>query len=396
MKDILDKFFTNIANDLKDESFKVEFWDKETKKYGQGPVSFKVIIKTLKTAKRIFHEKSLGFGEEYMNGNIVIEGDLQTLLKISSTKTYMQKIPDFKTIAKIILSYITYQNTSKKSKSNIQSHYDQGVEFFKLWLDKSLTYSCAYFEKDNNTLEEAQKNKYEHLCRKLLLKPGERLIDIGCGFGGMLIYAARNYGIKGEGYTLSEDQYNEALKRIKKEDLEDKIKIHLKDYRLAEGKFDKFVSIGMFEHVGKQYYNEFFRKVKLLLKPGGLGVLHTIGNDKDQPTDPWLRKYIFPGGEFPAVQNIIDTMSRHNLYFIDIENLRIHYHKTLEEWIKRFEANRDKIRGMYGEEFVRMWRLYLNGSSFAFKSGQIFLYQIVFTNGINNDIPITRKHIYDR
>ena len=329
-----------------------------------------------------------------MDGNIVVEGNLQSLIKLGRSSSYKNiKIPK-KTVAKIVFNYIANLNTSSKTKSNIPTHYDKGVDFFSLWLDNSLTYSCAYFKNENDTLEQAQENKYEHICRKLMLKEGESLVDIGCGFLGMLIYACKNYGISGVGYTLSKNQHNEALKRIKEEGLGNKIKVCLKDYREAEGKFDKFVSIGMFEHVGNRYYKTFFQKTKLLLKKNGIGVLHTIGQDIKEPTDPWIRKYIFPGGEIPPVQNIVDIMGKQDLHFIDIENLRFHYHKTIQKWIKRFEKNVDEVKEMYDDRFVRMWRLYLNGSSQAFYHGELSLYQVVFTNGINNKLPLTRDHVH--
>lgn len=395
MKDLLHNLFLKIAEELKNESFEVEFWDKEVKTYGNGSRSFKIIIKNPNTARRILSEKTLGFGEEYMEGNIEVEGNLQELLKLGYSNAYKKLKPSLAIIGKIILNYIIYLNTPLKSKSNVSRHYDRGVDFYSLWLDKSLTYSCAYFKKENDTLEQAQQNKYEHICRKLMLKKGEKLIDIGCGFGGMLIHAAEHYGIIGEGYTLSEDQFNEARNRVKKKGLENKLKIYLKDYREIHGKFDKFVSIGMFEHVGKRYYKDFFQKIRSILVPGVLGLLHTIGCDIDHPTDPWIRKHIFPGGEIPAVQNIIDSMANYDLHFTDIENLRMHYYKTLTKWLEGFEKNAPKIKEMYGEKFIRMWRLYLNGSASAFYNGGLSLYQLVFTHGINNQLPLTKEYIYE-
>lgn len=394
MKELLNIFFQVAKEVLENKSFEVEYWDNKIKTYGKGPKAFKVIIKSPDTARRILTEKTLGFGEEYMEGNIIVEGDLQSLLKLGTSDVYNKMKISAKTTARIVFDYFANLNTPRKTLPNIAAHYDKGVDFYSLWLDKSLTYSCAYFKNENDTLEQAQQNKYEHICRKLMLKEGESLVDIGCGFGEMLIYAVKNYGVRGVGYTLSHDQYNKALQRIEKEGLKNKIKIYLKDYREASGKFDKYVSIGMFEHVGKRYYKDFFRKTKELLKKDGLGVLHTIGHDLDKPTDPWLRKYIFPGGEIPALQIILDLMHKESLYFTDVENLRYHYHKTLEEWIKRFEGNVSKVRKMYGDKFVRMWRLYLNGSSSAFYNGRLFLYQITFTNDINNKLPLTRKYIY--
>ena len=219
-------------------------------------------------------------------------------------------------------------------------------------------------------------------------------MDIGCGWGGMLLYAVHHYGVKGLGCTLSVHQADYAKKRVAEEGLEKSITILLEDYRNVKGQFDKYVSIGMFEHVGKGLIPMFMEKTKSILKPGGIGLLHTIGKERDTPFDPWTMKYIFPGGHLPALDHIIRTMGDKSLIPIDIENLRLHYSATLDEWAKRFEKNSDQIKKMFDERLVRTWRMYLRGSSAAFRWGDIRLYQILFTNGLNNSLPMTREHLY--
>jgi len=392
-----------LSLNFPETSFEVEFWDGTKEKYGPGPKKFKLIIKNKGVINRILGGGSLGFGEEFMKGNILVEGDLQELIKMGYGQSRINFQLSLKEKLKILYNYISSLGTVLNSKRNVSYHYDIGNDFYSLWLDSTLTYSCAYFKKEEDTLSQAQLQKYEHISKKLQLKQGETLVDIGCGWGGMMFYAAENFGVKCEGYTLSAEQYNYLVDEIKKRKLADFLKVYLKDYREARGKFDKFVSIGMFEHVGKKFHPVFFDVVKKLLKPKGIGLLQTIGSSKDKPSDPWITKYIFPGGFIPALQLICRIMNQKDLVFFDIEDLRRHYNMTLDKWIEGFEENIEKIRKVLikllgsrekAEEFVRMWRLYLNGSSVSFKAGNNHLYQITFSNGLNNQLPLTRNYIY--
>lgn len=403
MKSTLDNLFKTLSLNSPETSFEVEFWDGTKERYGSGDKKFKLIIKNKRAINRILGGGSLGFGEEFMRGNILIEGNLQDLIKIKYGPNFIDFKISLKDKLKIFYNYFTSLGTVLDSKKNVSYHYDVSNDFYSLWLDPTLTYSCAYFKKEDDSLERAQLDKHEHIFKKLQLKKGETLVDIGCGWGGMMFYAAENYGVKCEGYTLSENQYNYVLEEIKKRNVADLVKVYLKDYREVEGQFDKFVSIGMFEHVGKKFYPVFFDVVKKILKPEGIGLLQTIGSSEDKPSDPWVTKYIFPGGFIPALQVIVKIMNQKDLVFFDIEDLRRHYGKTLDKWIEGFEKNIDKIRKVLtkslgslerAEEFVRMWRLYLNASSVSFKAGNSHLYQIIFTNGLNNQLPLTRNYIY--
>jgi len=336
----------------------------------------------------------MGFREEYVAGSIDVEGDFQQLLRVGMDPRVQDMKLSSRTKAAVLLQHLRSLNTLKRSPANIAHHYDLGDDFYKLYLDESLTYSCAYFRNEHDALEQAQQQKYEHICRKLQLKPGETLVDIGCGWGGMLLYAARHYGVEGLGCTLSDHQAAYAKRRLADEGLDNRVSILLEDYRNITGQFDKFVSIGMFEHVGKGFISAFMEKTKNILKPGGLGLLHTVGKECDSVGDPWTLKYIFPGTYIPVLDHVIRTVGEKGLVPIDVENLRLHYALTLEAWANRFESNAEQIEGLFDPRFVRMWRMYLNGSAAAFRWGNIRLYQILFSNGPNNTLPLTREHLY--
>lgn len=394
MKKTFQDLLAALSEKLPDIPFDVTFWDGQTKQYGNGKPLFTLGFHSKASAKRLLSKGSMGFGEEYVAGNIDVHGDFQKLVQIGVDPRFQNIKLSPLTKASVLFTHIASLNTVRRAPANITRHYDLGDDFYKCYLDKTMAYSCAYFRKATDTLEEAQEQKYEHICRKLQLREGESLIDIGCGWGGMLIYAARNYGITGVGCTISPNQARYARDRIAAEGLDDKITILQEDYRNIGGQFDKFASIGMFEHVGKEFIPLFMRKVRTLLKTQAIGLLHTIGKEKHTPLDPWTMKYIFPGGHIPALDHIIKAMGKEKLVPVDIENLRIHYAATLDEWGKRFEDNRHKIAEMFDEKLVRMWRLFLYGSAAAFRWGDIRLYQILFTNGLNNSIPWTRDHIY--
>ncbi len=329
-----------------------------------------------------------------MAGEIDVQGNIQRLFQLALGSSFdLDQLSRWQKV-KFLGEYLRSRNSLQRARENITYHYDKGNDFYALWLDESMTYSCAYFRSVEDDLETAQRNKYEHICRKLSLKEGETLVDIGCGWGGMLIYAAQHYGVKGVGCTLSKNQAEYAQEKIHSLGLDKQITILYQDYRTLEGQFDKYVSIGMFEHVGKQFYPVFMKKVASLLKPGGLGLLHTIGKEVASPPDPWTMKYIFPGGYLPVLNEITYHLGVAGFSTLDIENLRFHYAKTLDHWAERFERQVEKVREMFDERFVRMWRLFLNGSAAGFKWGDTRLFQITFSNGLNNELSLTREHIY--
>jgi cyclopropane-fatty-acyl-phospholipid synthase len=394
MRKTFEQLFETLSGHARDVSFQVQFWDGVKKSYGAGEPQFILTLATKRSAEHILESGSLGFGEEYMAGDIQVEGDFVQLLRFGADSTFLNLPIGLK--AKLAIKHLRQAslNTLSRSTKHVAHHYDRGNDFYKLWLDESMAYSCAYFRYENDTLEQAQQQKYEHICRKLQLKAGETLIDIGCGWGGMLIYAAKHYGVRGVGCTLSKEQVEYAVDLVKRQGLAKEISIVFEDYRKIEGKFDKFVSIGMFEHVGKQFIPTFMEKVKSILNPGGIGLLHTIGQELPVPGDPWTLKYIFPGGYIPPLDEVVRTMCETKLIPTDVENLRPHYARTVEEWIARFEVHVKKIETMYDASFVRMWRMFLNGCVANFRYGDMRLYHVLFTNGLNNTMPLTREHLY--
>ena len=394
MKRVLKGLFGVLGRGVPGVSFAVRFWDGDVFRGGEGEPRFTLGLNTEGAARNLLSRGTLGFGEEYVEGGITVEGDFKELMRFGMDPHFQDMELSWGTKVSAFLQHLKSLNTAKGAARNIAHHYDLGNELYRLYLDESMTYSCAYFESPDDSLEEAQERKYEHICRKLRLKPGETLVDIGCGWGGMLIYAAEHYGVQGVGCSLSTEQVDYAKERVKAAGLERKIDIFYEDYRDMVGPFDKFVSIGMFEHVGKNFISVFMDKAQSILKPGGAGLLHTIGKERDTPSDPWTMKYIFPGGYIPILGEVMEAMGEKDLIPLDVENLRLHYALTLDEWARRFEAHVDEIEARYGEKFVRTWRVYLNGCAASFRNGELRLYQILFTNGLNNDWPITRDHLY--
>lgn len=394
MRKTLEQLFDKLSDHAPEVSFEVQFWDGKRNSYGTGKRQFLLTFATKQAAEHVLESGSLGFGEEYMGGDIQVEGDFRQLLRFGTDVAFLNLPIGLKT--KLAFQHLrqTSLNTLSRAPKHIAHHYDLGNDFYKLWLDESMAYSCAYFRHEDDTLEQAQQQKYEHICRKLQLKAGETLVDIGCGWGGMLIYAARHYGVRGVGCSLSKQQVEYATDLIKREGLSNVISVVFEDYRKLEGTFDKFVSIGMFEHVGKQFIPTFMEKAQSLLKRQGIGLLHTIGEERSMPGDPWTLKYIFPGGYIPSLDEIVRTMGETGLVPTDIENLRLHYAKTVEEWCMRYEAHVKTIEKMFDASFVRMWRMFLNGCVINFRYGNPRLYQIIFTNGLNNSLPLTREYMY--
>ncbi|MBW1711194.1 MAG: class I SAM-dependent methyltransferase [Deltaproteobacteria bacterium] len=374
-------------------AFTIVLWDGEELKYGNSP-QVTLHFKTKGALRRMMKDGFLGFGEAHMMGEIDISGDMAEILRLGFTIHFEYLRPSAMMMLRIFLFRLMTRDTVRQAPKNIAEHYDLGNDFYALYLDRTMTYSCGYFRKNNDPLEQAQLNKYEHIARKLMLKEGETLLDIGCGWGGMLIYAASKYGVKGRGVTLSRHQHEYANEEIDRLGLKDLVSVEYKDYRELDGKFDKIVSIGMFEHVGKRYIPNFMKKIADLLAVGGVGLLHTIGKDRPTATDPWTLKYVFPGGYLPCLTEITREMGRCGFSVLDVENLRLHYAKTLEKWIENYERNAGKVMAMFDQVFVRRWRLFLHSSAAGFKYGNTRLFQVLFSNGLNNHLPLTREHVY--
>ncbi|XZK31313.1 class I SAM-dependent methyltransferase [Clostridium perfringens] len=384
----------SIAEHLSDRPFDLEYWDGEIIKYGNGDSEFKVIIKNFPSKKELLADPSVALGEAYMKGDIDIEGDLQKFFEsiIRNKDSFMNKNTVFRLASKIKAPSLM------KSKKDIAHHYDIGNDFYSLWLDKTMSYSCGYFKNSTDTLYDAQMNKIHHILKKLNLKEGQHLLDIGCGWGYLIIEAAKLYKVKALGITLSEEQFKKAKERIKQEGLEDLVDVQLMDYRNLEKsnlEFDRIVSVGMAEHVGHANLPLFFKNVDSVLKESGLFLLHNITNLVETEGNKWITTYIFPGGYLPTLREELNIAADINFRTLDVESLRLHYMKTLEEWCKNFMNHLDEERDMFDDEFLRMWHLYLATCAAAFHYWDIDIHQILFSKGINNTLPMTRKYLYE-
>ncbi len=382
-----EKAMIQFLSKFDENPFLVRFKDHEYQ-IGKGSPAFTVDFKKAIPVSDLMNSTSIALGEAYMDGDLEIEGDLYQALD-----HFLGQMGKFSTDEKALKKLIFTSVNKRNQKKEVGSHYDIGNDFYRLWLDETLSYSCAYFKSPDDTLYEAQVNKVDYILQKLCLQEGMTLLDIGCGWGFLLLEAARKYRIRGLGITLSQEQYKEFQKRIREEGLEDCLQVELMDYRdLPElGRtFDRVVSVGMVEHVGRENYQLFNDCVRDVLKDGGVFLLHFISALKEHPGDAWIKKYIFPGGVVPSLREMIADMSEDNFHILDVENLRLHYNRTLLSWEKNYREHLEEVRAMFDERFVRMWDLYLSACAATFHNGIIDLHQILATKGINNDLPMTR------
>ncbi|AQR94343.1 SAM-dependent methyltransferase [Clostridium saccharoperbutylacetonicum] len=388
----INSFYIKYLEKFDDIPFKVKFQNNEEYVIGEGTPQFEITVKNEISKTELLKSTSIALGEAYMRGDIEIQGDLFQVLNL-----FLSQMDKFTTDAKSLKNLIFTSSSPKNQKSEVQSHYDIGNNFYSLWLDDTMTYSCGYFKSDNDSLHDAQINKINHSLKKLNLKEGMSLLDIGCGWGSLLIEAAKKYKVHGLGITLSEEQFKKCNERIKEEKLENLLEVKLMDYRdlIKSGKgFDRVISIGMLEHVGRENYELFIKNVDGVLKPEGVFLLHYISALKEYPGDPWIKKYVFKGGVIPSLREIINICGDYKFYVIDVESLRRHYVKTLLCWRDNYNKNIDKISKMFNQEFVRMWELYLSSCAATFNNGIIDLHQILITKGLNNNIPMTRDYLY--
>lgn len=372
---------------------KVNYWDGSSAVYGTGEPQATITFKKAIPIKSITKNASIALGEAYMDGTITVDGNLQKLI----TSAY-ENADSFFHHKKFIHFLPKQGHGEKESKEDVQNHYDIGNDFYKLWLDPTMTYSCAYFESDQDSLETAQMNKVRHIIRKLNPQPGKTLLDIGCGWGTLMLTAAKEFNLKVVGVTLSQEQYDLVNQRIQEEGLSGVAEVRLQDYReLGDEKFDYITSVGMFEHVGKENLGIYFDNVAKYLKDDGVALIHGITRQQGGANNGWLNKWIFPGGYVPGLVENIEHIVNSGLQIDDMEPLRRHYQRTTEIWDANFNKHRDEVREMFDEKFVRMWDLYLQACAASFESGNIDVIQYLLTKGASGRVlPMTRDYMYEK
>jgi len=360
------------------------------------PIKLRVINE--KALKSLCLNPVLALGETYMDEGMTIEGDdlkgLGKLVFANIGDLQHSPVPRFINFFMKCIRTINQFNNQIRARKNIQHHYDLTDELYELFLDKDRQYSCAYFTSQENSLEQAQIDKKNHIAKKLLIEPGMDILDIGSGWGGLGLTLAKDHGARVKGVTLSTEQHKISNRRAREEGLSDRVDFSLMDYRAVKDKFDRIVSVGMFEHVGVPHYREYFSSIRSLLKEDGVALLHTIGRSSPPAgTNAWLSKYIFPGGYVPALSETMQAIEKEGLMVNDIEFLRLHYAETLAHWYMRFMSNIDRIRDIYDERFCRMWRYYLVMCEMSFRYGGLAVFQIQLSHK-NDIVPITRDYLY--
>jgi len=362
----------------------------------ENPMILKILDKKLHYKLLLYPD--LYFGEAYANGTIKIEnGNLTNFLDIALKNIGRKETNFFSQLLNKLRGsyrYLTNFNFIKKSKMNVAHHYDISDDLYELFLDSKKQYSCAYFKNENDDLEVAQNNKINHIIKKLNIKPNQKILDIGSGWGSLAIDIAKSTKCEVTGITLSENQFNYSVKKAKENNLENQVRFKLMDYRELNEKFDRVVSVGMFEHVGRKFYKKFFKQVDNLLEEDGIALIHTIGS-VSPPRDPhpWITKYIFPGGYTPSLSEVTSSIEKSGLIVSDIEVLRMHYSHTLRHWKERFLSNKDRVISMFDEKFFRMWEFYLTSCEASFKWGDQVVYQFQLTKDYRST-PNTRDYIY--
>ena len=363
------------------------------------PLTLRILNKKLNL--KLLINPDLSFPEAYMNGDIQIEnGSLSDFLNLTFKNLGRSEINTSGYIIKKILHawrFLTNYNLPVKSKKNVARHYDLGEDLYNLFLDKKhRQYSCAYWKSSNETLEDAQQNKINHIIKKLNLKPGQTVCDIGSGWGSMCFEIAKQSECEVTGYTLSQNQYDYCIKKAKELKLDNQCHFELLDYREIKGKFNRIVSVGMLEHVGRKFYKTFFKKINSLMTDDGLSLIHSIGStDPKGPPQPFIQKYIFPGGLVPSGSDLIDAVEKSGLVLSDMESLIHHYDKTLKAWLDRFLKNREKAKKMYSENFCKMWEFYLASCSAAFHYRDLLVYQLQIVKNFNSIPSNRRDYIYN-
>jgi cyclopropane-fatty-acyl-phospholipid synthase len=370
-----------------------------TATYGDGSGPPVVLRMTGRGARMIALAPDPGLGEAYMSGDVALErGDMWDLMDIVGRNQAMAE-PSRKGLLQRLIRDVRRRveqwNDRPSAVKNAAHHYNLSIDLYRRFLDPDLQYTCAYFPRPGMTLEEAQAAKKSHIAAKLRLEPGMRVLDIGCGWGGLVLELAQRFGVEALGITLAEEQLVVARDRAEKAGLADRVKFSLTDFRDVEGPFDRIVSVGMFEAVGVPQFPDYFQAIRRLLTDDGIALIHTIGRrTPPSTTSPWTRKYIFPGGYIPAMSETLAAVEEEELWVTDIEILRLHYGETLKLWRERFMSQRDAIAKIYDERFCRMWEFYLASAELAFRYGAQMNFQMQLAKRVSA-VPVTRDYMLD-
>jgi cyclopropane-fatty-acyl-phospholipid synthase len=374
----------------------IEFllWNGERVSGTGGEMVHQLRIADRGTLLTLFKDSQLGFGDAYSDGRITVEGDLVDFLETVYKSMPRTAAPNSIVRRILNLRRSPRANTLAGSRENIHRHYDIGNNFYSLWLGRTMSYTCAYYPTPTATLDEAQVAKMHHVCRKLQLQPGQTVVEAGCGWGTLGLHMARHYGVKVRAFNISHEQIMYARARAQAEGLSSEVEFVEDDYRNITGTYDAFVSVGMLEHVGLENYSALGRVAQQCLPRHGRGLIHSIGRNFPAPLHAWIERRIFPGAYPPSLAQMMGIFEPWDLSVLDVENLRLHYARTLRHWLERYEAASERVKAMFDEKFVRMWRLYLAGSIAGFTMGTLQLFQVVFAPRDNNEIPLTRAHLY--
>jgi cyclopropane-fatty-acyl-phospholipid synthase len=381
-----------VQRSIADSTVRLELWDRSSPYDSSRPSVGDLVVLDRRTLIGLAVNPDLYFGEAYMAGRLDVRGGLEPVVEALTRTTPLPTSWRAR-----VSRALAIPNTLQTARHNVHHHYDLGNDFYRQWLDRQLVYTCAYFARPDMSLDEAQEAKLDLVCRKLQLRPGESVIEAGCGWGALALHMARRYGAKVKAFNVSREQLAFARDRAAKEGLTDHVEFIDDDYRNVRGTFDVFVSVGMLEHVGLSHFHSFGEVVRRSLRrDGGRGLLHFIGRDTPCALNAWIRRRIFPGGYTPTLGEVANLiLGPAGMSIVDVENLRLHYARTLEFWAARFEAAKDEARHTYGDSFTRAWELYLAGSQAAFATGWMQLFQILFTPRESSPPFLTRAVLFD-
>jgi cyclopropane-fatty-acyl-phospholipid synthase len=391
------RLLRHLLSSIGEAPIRITLWNGESLPAGGARGMPGIRIANRSTLAKLFMNPDLYFGEAYADGSIEIEGNLVKLLEavfVHRRKAQVPLLGGRSRLARWLNR--SRPNTRSSARHNIHQHYDLGNDFYRLWLDRQMAYTCAYFPDPAMTLEEAQVAKMDHVCRKLRLDARDTVVEAGCGWGALALHMAARYGARVKAFNISREQIAYARDRARALGIGHRVEFIEDDYRNISGCYDAFVSIGMLEHVGRDHHQDLGSVIDRCLARDGRGLIHSIGQNQGVALNAWIEKRIFPGACPPTLSEMAAMLEAHAFSVTDVENLRLHYALTLEHWLRRYEDAREPVRGMFDLSFVRTWRLYLAGSLAAFRTGELELFQVLFTREGNNEVPWTRAHLYGK